>query len=106
MLLLLAGNYAVFEKTAAERLRNLRSRIESQEAHRKHVQVRFWQLHLHATSVRIILLDERPCCNFETCGQNERALVQAFIDKFRFNAKRASMVQSRIKALNRLEDVG
>ena len=32
--------------------------------------------------------------------------LQAFIDKFRFNAKRASMVQSRIKALNRLEDVG
>lgn len=31
---------------------------------------------------------------------------QAFIDKFRFNAKRASMVQSRIKALNRLEDLG
>jgi ATPase subunit of ABC transporter with duplicated ATPase domains len=39
VLLPLAGNYAVFEKTAAERLRNLRSKIESQEAHRKHVQV-------------------------------------------------------------------
>jgi hypothetical protein len=46
MSLLFAGNYAVFEKTAAERLRNLRSRIESQEAHRKHVQVRSWALHL------------------------------------------------------------
>lgn len=34
-----AGNYATFEKTAAERLRNARSRIEAQEAHRKHVQV-------------------------------------------------------------------
>jgi hypothetical protein len=43
---LFAGNYAVFEKTAAERLRNLRSRIESQEAHRKHVQVRFQPLRL------------------------------------------------------------
>jgi len=34
--------------------------------------------------------------------------VQAFIDKFRFNAKRASLVQSRIKALERMEvmDVG
>lgn len=31
--------------------------------------------------------------------------VQAFIDKFRFNAKRASMVQSRIKALERLEEL-
>lgn len=61
------GNYSVFEKTAAERLRNARSKIEAQETHRKH--------------------------------------VQAFIDKFRFNAKRASMVQSRIKALNRLENL-
>jgi ATP-binding cassette subfamily F protein 3 len=31
--------------------------------------------------------------------------VQKFIDKFRYNAKRASMVQSRIKSLNRMEIV-
>ena len=31
--------------------------------------------------------------------------MQAFIDKFRFNAKRASLVQSRIKALERMADV-
>jgi len=31
--------------------------------------------------------------------------LQAFIDKFRYNAKRASMVQSRIKALERLEEL-
>jgi ATP-binding cassette, subfamily F, member 3 len=29
--------------------------------------------------------------------------IQKFIDKFRFNAKRASLVQSRIKAVNRME---
>ena len=34
-----------------------------------------------------------------------RAHVQAFIDKFRFNAKRASLVQSRIKALERMAEV-
>jgi hypothetical protein len=32
-------------------------------------------------------------------------LLQAFIDKFRFNAKRASLVQSRIKALERMAEV-
>ncbi len=37
---------------------------------------------------------------------NANRYCQAFIDKFRFNAKRASMVQSRIKALNRLEASG
>lgn len=34
-----------------------------------------------------------------------RAHVQAFIDKFRFNAKRASLVQSRIKQLERLPEL-
>jgi hypothetical protein len=47
MFLLSAGIYTTFEKTAAERLRNLRSRIESQEAHRKHVQVSSCQCALH-----------------------------------------------------------
>ncbi|KAJ1380569.1 P-loop containing nucleoside triphosphate hydrolase [Sesbania bispinosa] len=38
---------------------------------------------------------------------NERARshMQAFIDKFRYNAKRASLVQSRIKALDRMGHV-
>jgi ATP-binding cassette, subfamily F, member 3 len=31
--------------------------------------------------------------------------MQAFVDKFRYNAKRASLVQSRIKAIERLGDV-
>ncbi|WIA32674.1 hypothetical protein OEZ86_003475 [Tetradesmus obliquus] len=35
----------------------------------------------------------------------KRAHVQAFIDKFRYNAKRASLVQSRIKALERMAEV-
>jgi len=34
--------------------------------------------------------------------QDEISHMKEFIDKFRFNAKRASMVQSRIKAINRL----
>jgi ATP-binding cassette subfamily F protein 3 len=35
--------------------------------------------------------------------EKQRAHTQAFIDKFRCNAKRASMVQSRIKMLGRME---
>ena len=31
--------------------------------------------------------------------------VKNFIDKFRFNAKRASLVQSRIKYLNRMDKI-
>lgn len=41
---------------------------------------------------------------FET-QQKHMAHVQVFIDRFRFNAKKASMVQSRLKYLNKLEKV-
>ena len=35
--------------------------------------------------------------------QKQRAHVQKFIDRFRFNAKRASLVQSRIKMLSKMD---
>ncbi|XP_024537100.1 ABC transporter F family member 3 [Selaginella moellendorffii] len=35
-------------------------------------------------------------------NERTRAHIQAFVDKFRYNAKRASLVQSRIKALDRI----
>mmetsp|Transcript_4567 Transcript_4567/g.8621 ORF Transcript_4567/g.8621 Transcript_4567/m.8621 type:complete len:732 (-) Transcript_4567:377-2572(-) len=35
--------------------------------------------------------------------QNRRQHMQKFVDKFRFNAKRASLAQSRIKALNKMK---
>ncbi|XP_044477073.1 ABC transporter F family member 3 [Mangifera indica] len=38
-------------------------------------------------------------------NERSRAHMQAFIDKFRYNAKRASLVQSRIKALDRMGHV-
>ncbi|KAH7287997.1 hypothetical protein KP509_31G006600 [Ceratopteris richardii] len=38
-------------------------------------------------------------------NERTRAHMQAFIDKFRYNAKRASLVQSRIKALERVGHV-
>lgn len=37
--------------------------------------------------------------------EGKRQHMQKFVDKFRYNAKRASLVQSRIKAINRLDDV-
>eukprot|EP01138_Halocafeteria_seosinensis_P005701 gb/GECG01005828.1/.p1 GENE.gb/GECG01005828.1/~~gb/GECG01005828.1/.p1 ORF type:complete len:600 (+),score=102.19 gb/GECG01005828.1/:1-1800(+) len=36
--------------------------------------------------------------------ETQKQHMQAFIDKFRYNAKRASLVQSRIKAVERLEN--
>ena len=37
--------------------------------------------------------------------QNEIAHIKSFIDKFRYNAKKASMVQSRIKLLQNMERI-
>uniref|UniRef100_A0A061S0S1 ATP-binding cassette, subfamily F, member 3 n=1 Tax=Tetraselmis sp. GSL018 TaxID=582737 RepID=A0A061S0S1_9CHLO len=37
--------------------------------------------------------------------ERQKKHIQAFVDKFRYNAKRASLVQSRIKALERIADV-
>ena len=41
-------------------------------------------------------------CVWLVCSKGLVFHLQAFIDKFRFNAKRASLVQSRIKAIERL----
>ncbi|CAK9868000.1 unnamed protein product [Sphagnum jensenii] len=38
-------------------------------------------------------------------NERTRGHIQAFVDKFRYNAKRASLVQSRIKALERIGHV-
>ena len=40
---------------------------------------------------------------FLQAQQKKRDHMQAFVDKFRYNAKRAQMAQSRIKALKRME---
>ncbi|EGC31134.1 non-transporter ABC protein AbcF1 [Dictyostelium purpureum] len=37
--------------------------------------------------------------------QSQKKHIQAFIDRFRYNAKRAKMAQSRIKQLERMEDI-
>lgn len=73
-------------------------------------------LHLHARSIAtykgnydaFVRASEEKLRNEEKAAESaevKRAHVQAFIDKFRYNAKRASLVQSRIKALERMAEV-
>mmetsp|Transcript_46012 Transcript_46012/g.75065 ORF Transcript_46012/g.75065 Transcript_46012/m.75065 type:complete len:783 (-) Transcript_46012:1348-3696(-) len=62
-----SGNYDQFEKSRAEKMKNLQRAHDSQEMRRKH--------------------------------------IQKFIDRFRYNAKRASMAQSRIKLLQKMQDI-
>merc|ERR1712112_140271 len=58
------GDFDLFEKNYAEKLKNLERAHEKQD--------------------------------------KEKAHTQQFIDRFRYNSKRAALVQSRIKALDRL----
>lgn len=75
------GDFDTFERTMRERIMMEQRHAEAQDKQRKHVQVGDWS----------IVFFEGIC-------------LQAFIDKFRFNAKRASLVQSRIKALERMAE--
>ena len=124
--MMFAGDYSVFEKTSRERLRNQLSKIEAQDKHRKHVQVRDTMCNHHLARIvhmahsscadplvsRSFVKQPRGnCCAWAgqplklNHGLSAACAPQAFIDKFRYNAKRASMVQSRIKALERLEEL-
>lgn len=47
---------------------------------------------------------ERKVNAAKAAASARREHMQAFVDKFRFNAKRASLVQSRIKAIERIDN--
>ncbi|EFN50446.1 hypothetical protein CHLNCDRAFT_55886, partial [Chlorella variabilis] len=81
------GNYDNFEKSMRERHKNARAAAEAQDMKRKHMQAGQGGAGL----VAVAWLNIHGC--------------MAFIDKFRYNANRAALVQSRIKALERLADV-
>eukprot|EP00887_Chlorella_sp_A99_P006972 scaffold2.g6972.t1 len=98
------GNFDNFEKTQAERMRNAKAAAESQDMRRKHMQA--------SSSFAFCVGCWTALAGTRTGGFDRlsRGLPSppsphAFIDKFRYNAKRASLVQSRIKALERLADV-
>ena len=57
--------------------------------------------HFEATRAEALRNNER----MRESQEKTRAHMQAFVDRFRSNASRASMVQSRIKALGRMECV-
>ena len=48
---------------------------------------------------------QRTLCRQAEAASVRKAQMQAFIDKFRFSASRAALVQSRIKAMERMADV-
>ncbi|KAL6591314.1 hypothetical protein ACP70R_049817 [Stipagrostis hirtigluma subsp. patula] len=79
------GDYDTFERTREEHLKNQQKAFETNEKAREHMQIE--------TGNRQLMQG----------GSSPNCL--AFIDKFRYNAKRASLVQSRIKALERMEHV-
>ncbi|KAG4958212.1 hypothetical protein JHK87_034845 [Glycine soja] len=105
------GNYDAFEKTREEQVKNQQKALEANERARSHMQSRNHSggggvafgshrsglveyLHVVAVVVVVFSSDFLGALTLDT-----------FIDKFRYNAKRASLVQSRIKALDRMGHV-
>ncbi|MEW5310279.1 MAG: hypothetical protein WDW38_002091 [Sanguina aurantia] len=48
----------------------------------------------------------KNACKASEAMDSKKAHIQAFIDRFRYNANRAALVQSRIKALERMPSLG
>ena len=53
--------------------------------------------------VQVVAEQEKQQAKKYEAQQKKRAHMQEFIDKNRYNAKKASMAQSRIKAMERME---
>ncbi|CAL5360282.1 unnamed protein product [Camellia sinensis] len=83
------GDYDTFERTREEQLKNQQKAFEANERVRDHMQT-LWHKYRK-------LEMENP-----QHLPGLAATCKSFIDKFRYNAKRASLVQSRIKALERM----
>ncbi|PNH01238.1 ABC transporter F family member 3 [Tetrabaena socialis] len=96
------GNYSLFERTMTERLRNAKKAAEAQDTKRKHVQQFIDRFRLFERTMTERLRNAKKAAEAQ---DTKRKHVQQFIDRFRFNANRAALVQSRIKALERMSEV-
>nr|AAL66714.1 ABC transporter-like protein [Glycine max] len=81
------GNYDAFEKTREEQVKN-------------HLWLESYLVKWPKTFIVVSHAQKALEAN-----ERARSHMQTFIDKFRYNAKRASLVQSRIKALDRMGHV-
>ena len=129
---LLQGDYDTFERTMRERVKNAKSAAESQDMKRKHMQAggaaggglvaaaaasAVAPPRLRPLLLLLLLLAQLQApipthrnavvlSSYCNAGWIRTLpfppFLQAFIDKFRYNANRAALVQSRIKALERL----
>ncbi|KAG2394323.1 ABC transporter F family member 3 [Vigna angularis] len=100
------GNYDTFERTREEQIKNQQKALEANERARSHmqssIQAGSWEaIEERLFSFPIIVVEWRPLAATDLKSWQHIT----FIDKFRYNAKRASLVQSRIKALERMGHV-
>jgi ATP-binding cassette subfamily F protein 3 len=109
-----------FEKVRSEKLKQMKREFEAQKAKSVGTRTaqtappvahacpaswqsrRAWMLEAHCFSFLLCFL-LLPVRRPPFSALFRRAHIQEFIDKFRYNAKRAALVQSRIKALARMD---
>lgn len=82
------GDYDTFERTREELIKNQWKAFEGNERARAHMQVYFSS----SLSFVIYIIHFGKSNTFLS-----NFILQTFTDKFRYNVKRASLVQSRIK---------
>jgi len=120
------GNYDVFEQVRATKIKQMQREFEAQKAKRcggRRITRPTGRDGAGRGSGLFFLADRSSVCNplstlthalcLSSCSSwfplarlarvVHRAHIQEFIDKFRFNAKRAALVQSRIKALAKMD---
>ena len=88
------GDYETFVKTREDKAKNQQREYEAQQQYREHVQVKIVKIQSKSHSVRFSQMKSEKNVSHLSW--------QVFIDRFRYNAKRASIVQSKIKLLEKL----
>ena len=83
-----------------EKLTNQQREYEAQQMHRQHLQVR--PLSTPSKFSLLSLCGKIVNVNTSYLIFFFSVIFQAFVDRWRYNAKRASLAQSRLKALEKL----
>ena len=91
------GDFETFIKSKQERLLNQQREYEAQQQYRQHIQVGE-QAGLGTRPIPWVL----ESWGVRELNMPELVHLQVFIDRFRYNANRASQVQSKLKMLEKL----
>ena len=98
------GDYELFVRNREDKLKNQQKEYEAQKQYRDHIQVIIWNFTVVENLFKW-LIGKQMIRHFprQFCLMDLNWFIfQVFIDRFRYNANRASQVQSKLKMLEKL----